>query len=64
MLGKKKGEPEKYENINKDNIADAYKNDFKKTIMEEYLENIRRNVSININLTVLNSLNILTWKTN
>jgi parvulin-like peptidyl-prolyl isomerase len=64
VLGKKRGEPEKYENINKDNIADAYKNDFKKTIMEEYLENIRRNVSISINLTVLNSLNILTWKTN
>jgi len=64
VLGKKKGEPKKFENINKNDIEYAYKNDFRKTIREEYLENIRKNVSVRINRIVLNSIDILTQNTN
>lgn len=64
VLGKKKGEPKKFENINKNDIEYAFKNDFKKTIMEEYLQNIRKNVPVSISLMILNSLNILNENTN
>jgi len=59
VLGKRKGEPKKYEEINNSDIKYAYKNDFNKNIMEEYLNNIRKNVPVSINLVVLNSLNIM-----
>ena len=64
VLGKKKGAPKKFENIKKNDIEYAYKNDFRKTIMEEYLRNIRKNVKVSINRTVLNSVNILTQNIN
>jgi parvulin-like peptidyl-prolyl isomerase len=64
VLGKKKGEPKKFENINKNDIEYAYKNDFSKTIREEYLESIRKNIPVSVNLMVLNSLNILTQNAN
>ncbi|OGU84278.1 MAG: hypothetical protein A2W11_01990 [Ignavibacteria bacterium RBG_16_35_7] len=64
VLGKKNGVPKKFDDIAKSNLEYAYKNDFRKTIMEEYLQNICKNVSISINLIVLNSLNILTHNTN
>lgn len=64
VLGKKRGEPKKSENIIKNDIEYAYINDFRKTIREEYLKNIRKNVPVSINRTVLNSVNILTQNIN
>jgi parvulin-like peptidyl-prolyl isomerase len=64
VLGKRKGVPVKYENVYRSDLEMAYKNDFKATIMDHYLENIRKNVSISKNLIMLNSLNLLTQNTN
>jgi parvulin-like peptidyl-prolyl isomerase len=64
VLGKKKGEPKKFESISKSELEYAYKNDFRKSIREEYLRNIRKNVSVSINLMALNSSNILNQNTN
>ena len=64
VLGKKKGEPKKFESISKSELEYAYKNDFRKSIREEYLWNIRKNVSVSINLMALNSSNMLNQNTN
>ncbi len=63
LLGKKQGEPKKFEDIEKFDLEIAYKNDYRKNIMEKYINNIRQNVSININMMVLNSY-ILNLSTN
>lgn len=64
VIGKKIGEPKKFEEIKKNDIEYAYKNDFSKNIREEYLKNIRKNVPVNVNLMDLNSLDILTQSAN
>ncbi|NWF88822.1 MAG: peptidylprolyl isomerase [Ignavibacteriaceae bacterium] len=59
VLGKKYGQPKDFESIKKSELELVYKNDYGKKLRDDYIQKIRKQVPISINLLMLNSLSIL-----
>lgn len=58
VLGKREGKPKSFEEA-KNTVEKLYKNDYRKLLIEQYLEKIKKNVTISINFNVLSSLKTL-----
>ncbi|MDP2366399.1 MAG: peptidylprolyl isomerase, partial [Ignavibacteria bacterium] len=58
VLGKREGKPKSFEEV-KNTVEKLYKNDFKKLLIKQYLEKIKKIVPISINFKDLSSLKTL-----